>query len=278
MSDYLNNLLARTVSPNVGVRPRVPSIFEPQDSIVRENQPELESDVPAWTTSSALTNKTMPGSHGKIEPATEATPPSGLPQNLKKKFIPVSASMDLASEAETDVNLKPKSMPSPNTDLKQPPIEIELPQAQRSPVVVPVIRPTPAAKENESPVQKPIGPNEFFASAGRNRISNQNAPATPALARRAKNTDAAPVEIVTPPVRPAREANSFSTPVFPRRDAAHLPTNSVSAPSPTIQVTIGRLEVRATAPAANLPRAKTKKEPAMSLDTYLQRRAEGGRR
>jgi hypothetical protein len=55
---------------------------------------------------------------------------------------------------------------------------------------------------------------------------------------------------------------------------------AVAAPAPTIQVTIGRIEVRATAPST--PERKRRPAPAaMSLDEYLDRNGSnyrGGRR
>jgi hypothetical protein len=49
-------------------------------------------------------------------------------------------------------------------------------------------------------------------------------------------------------------------------------------PSPTIHVTIGRVEVRAAAPAAPAPRKTPAQPSAMSLEEYLRQRADGGRR
>jgi hypothetical protein len=46
---------------------------------------------------------------------------------------------------------------------------------------------------------------------------------------------------------------------------------------PTIQVTIGRIEVRAT-PAPAAPPASRRAAPIMSLDEYLRQRSQGGRR
>lgn len=47
---------------------------------------------------------------------------------------------------------------------------------------------------------------------------------------------------------------------------------------PTIQVTIGRVEVRATPPAAPVSRSGRQTPPTMSLDEYLRRRAAGSPR
>jgi hypothetical protein len=68
--------------------------------------------------------------------------------------------------------------------------------------------------------------------------------------------------VVKPFVRPYIEPTDFKRAGQP-------------APTPTIQVTIGRIEVRATSPATppSKPRAAS---PAMSLDEYLRRRKGGG--
>ena len=48
-------------------------------------------------------------------------------------------------------------------------------------------------------------------------------------------------------------------------------------PSPTIQVTIGRVEVRATQPQVSTPKKQRPRPPVMSLDEYLRQRDQGGR-
>lgn len=57
----------------------------------------------------------------------------------------------------------------------------------------------------------------------------------------------------------------------------HAMERSDEAPTPTIQVTIGRIEVRATVAAATPARKTPAKSPAMSLDEYLKQR-NGGQR
>jgi hypothetical protein len=58
----------------------------------------------------------------------------------------------------------------------------------------------------------------------------------------------------------------------PARDAA--PTETAQ----TINVTIGRIEVRATAANESRPRAQQKQTPTTSLDEYLRQRAQGVKR
>jgi hypothetical protein len=71
----------------------------------------------------------------------------------------------------------------------------------------------------------------------------------------------------------------FAASIRPLTPAA--PEFSPSLPpavAPTIHVTIGRVEVRATPPPPAASRAQTKGPSVMSLEEYLGRRAAGGRR
>lgn len=92
-----------------------------------------------------------------------------------------------------------------------------------------------------------------------------------------------PVE--TPTARPARTpepaANVMAQPRVTRLTAAKVSAETAMSEAveaaPVINVTIGRVEVRAThAPAA--PRQPSGSAPPMSLDDYLRRRAGGGSR
>ncbi len=53
-------------------------------------------------------------------------------------------------------------------------------------------------------------------------------------------------------------------------------TQESSAPAPTIQVTIGRIEVRATPPPTARPQTQRSAPSVMSLEEYLNQRAKGG--
>ncbi len=57
---------------------------------------------------------------------------------------------------------------------------------------------------------------------------------------------------------------------------AALTMQEPSTPAPTIQVTIGRIEVRATPPPTPRPQAARSAPSVMSLDDYLNQRAKGG--
>lgn len=74
-----------------------------------------------------------------------------------------------------------------------------------------------------------------------------------------------------PPAAAAAPAKSATARSAASAERAEMP------PAPQIQVTIGRVEVRAVAPTV-APAPRAKRDPGLSLENYLQRRAEGGRR
>lgn len=78
------------------------------------------------------------------------------------------------------------------------------------------------------------------------------------------------------------DARLAASAIVPRDTAIHDIRLHAAAPpvqpAPTIHVTIGRVEVRAAAPAAPAPRKTAAQPPVMSLEDYLRQRADGGRR
>jgi len=60
------------------------------------------------------------------------------------------------------------------------------------------------------------------------------------------------------------------------RGLSQLPPAPKPASAPTINVTIGRVEIRATSPAPTPQRAQPKSANVLSLEDYLRSRASGG--
>ncbi|QSQ27593.1 hypothetical protein JY651_22935 [Pyxidicoccus parkwayensis] len=78
--------------------------------------------------------------------------------------------------------------------------------------------------------------------------------------------------------RPAASPRGPSVPVQAERVVSSpLPTAPESAPTQVVQVTIGRIEVRAATPPAPARPAPARQSSALSLDEYLRRRNGGGR-
>ena len=88
------------------------------------------------------------------------------------------------------------------------------------------------------------------------------APSESALIEEIPASKASPM-VVWPHVVSRMEASTPDTPIAPPA------SNSM----PTVQVTIGRIEVRATPPPAPLPKTRRPTPPVMSLDEYLRQRS-----
>lgn len=132
------------------------------------------------------------------------------------------------------------------------------------------------------------GPREPGSGEPRGRLaassdSHRHVPdATPSLAAAARTPPiTAPAQAEPTLARSAQEPQSRSDVVRPRavrvparaRAPAPAPSRRQRAEPPPVQVTIGRIEVRAVAPAAPVvpPRAPRRPTP-MSLDEYLEQR------
>ncbi len=107
-----------------------------------------------------------------------------------------------------------------------------------------------------------------------NSVTPPPAPQPPAASQSLKPVDSAaapgmPQRVVPQQVRLAPRPLSLP-PVAPAASAR-------PSAAPTIQVTIGRIEVRATPPAPATPRKAPPKPAAMSLEDYLKQRNEGRR-
>ncbi len=85
-----------------------------------------------------------------------------------------------------------------------------------------------------------------------------------------------PVRQTYPPIPGTIVARPETRSYIEAKPPAHFEMPARREPPPTIQVTIGRIEVRATPPAAPSPRTQRPKPPVMSLDEYLRKRAKGG--
>lgn len=91
--------------------------------------------------------------------------------------------------------------------------------------------------------------------------------------------------VATPSVRLIErriEESSINRPAsreVPRQTAAPLSKRlNESSAAPTVNVTIGRLEVRAVTSSAQPARSRAMTTPALSLDEYLRKRRKGGER
>ncbi len=334
MSDYLNNLVARTLETAPLLQPRRLSLFEPvggvwgmeskewgveetgtETAVLPQSQPVMPPPMPA----------VMPQPESLVAPmhppvVTAAPPPTA--------FFHQPAASQPASTPPAPVQRKPSppAQPARPTEkptitnhttvlekkvvqqtieqqivkppaVSAPPGTAELPRRPAQPAVTspelaadttavapalappatppPPIKPMPPVVEKrplataptKATNQEPLRPATSPAPNGAQRNGQPPAPAQP------------PQQTAPPLTVP--KAHPAVAPPFPSRPArweqSATSRQEVAAPAPTIEVHIGRIEVRATPPP---PPANQKSRPQpklTSLDDYLRQRNGGDR-
>ncbi len=139
---------------------------------------------------------------------------------------------------------------------------------------------------------EPSQPDASTAEPSRHRFSASGEPLadtnSSAAASAASGLTNIPVDESSARLIPTSQLSAITAAVVPSSSlvssigqAAANVTREITEPSqtaPTIQVTIGRIEVRATPPPVSSQLKSSPKPPVMSLDEYLRQRAQGGNR
>ncbi|MCX6922910.1 MAG: hypothetical protein NT154_06830 [Verrucomicrobia bacterium] len=257
MSDHLSHLAERAGSAPAGVRPALPSRFEPVKaggaftslSTARITDPlfETEHDLPpsgeasekgqsvhdrTASIQSILATAFTPATPVKGEPATERTS-----ADLVRSPAAEPAMRAFAAESQAVVE------PTAESPHKQPAVWPRTTQpaelTQRQPIV-----------GDAKPASHPP------ASAERTPATHRAAP------------------LLIPAIAPIPRA-ALASRESARAETAFV-TDADSSPAPTIHVTIGRVEVRAIMPAAQFTPPPARSAPKLSLDDYLRSRNGAG--
>lgn len=299
MSDFLADLIDRARDSGTGLQRRRPSLFEPPVFEPPVDAPGLDGRL-----SRPRPDRTLNEDDGVAEAWTvEAEPPSPpavvAPRRTTLRRSPSrtarNRSPESTSAAMPDVegSIEPAGGPRldggsvPSAELPAAKVTAT-PRAARSlqtvveepgtrPPQQPSARPTreasvrngvpPVARPELAPVVPSTGRPAVRSDRSRQAAANEEAPAR----RDAKTTVTATAVVLRPPM-----------PVLPRPDArrSERPAPAIGRETPpaspaTIQVTIGRIEVRAT-PAPDSPaRSSRATTPALSLEDYLRQRSGG---
>jgi hypothetical protein len=288
VSDFLSRLLGRAVHGAPVLRPRPLSLFEsPRGTPVARG-----GGAPEWPAEQ----------HTFADPPQDgAPPPSPIARAALSAAAPVAISppepaAEVPAVAPTPVSRQISSAPRSFSPVVSQPIGPAPPDSRSA---------TSAGASVESPpVGRRVRRKDVRGSARRAdtgadadaearreppravpAIARSIAPAAPAavLAQspRAPVTASGdgPARKTQPVARPAPSRSERPSPRAQRRLAAAPPPRpNVGHTSPTVQVTIGRLEVRATRPAAAPERrAGAPAGPKLGLDEYLRSRGEGQR-
>ena len=262
MSDYLGNLAARSLDPAGGtVRPRLASWFEAVPSAF----PALQTEP---TAAPAFFEETV---EERLAPAPEPVRrPARSRRRTRRAEVVEEEGMEVAGMVKPAAILPPQGGVVRRGGIPfeaSPPGPIGATLGSERP------HPRPSSPRPSSPVPfQPPSPGEEGDQQDRsNRVPLSRGgewkgagegTGVRALGRGASEAKLAPMPLLQPRVTVAEPAPS---PV--RREAP--------PPAPTIQVTIGRIEVRAT-PAAKAPVVeRPASKPAVDLEEYLRQRSRG---
>lgn len=266
MSDFLELLASQISGRQAAIRPRLPARFDPVSGF--GGGPQLPVEVGAesesWPADSSA-RRTLQPSPGVPEPS-----PPGEP---------------MATSVASRTHASP--LPPRTDDSKRPPF------GEPSAVTADAVsRATPRDSQHDPPTAGPgreLAIERDIASAANPVERMPNAPVTsaaPIVTQRAVAykmvTETAPVPVArdgvprTPavPNRPPEVSISTERPAGETASAKDAPASELV--TPTVVVTIGRVEVRAVPPAApSQPMSSRPQAPRMTLDDYLKRM--GGR-
>ncbi|MBO9647935.1 MAG: hypothetical protein J7605_05440 [Variovorax sp.] len=251
MTGYLDRLAARLVEPRSHIRPRPVSRFEAVDAPTAVT---TEADALPAPTERAPLRAAIDRRDGVRDVASETPSPAKVIQTPGEPHAAPVANVVRSVPSALDTSTteaRQGHAPLRRTPLVPVPETVETPElhppASRSaiPTALPtLVHPAPTAKET-------VGPPTI-----EERISPWRAeqPAEPAI--EARVVTQAPQPLATPRQRDKPEAQVDDSPSV-------------------VQVTIGRLEVRAPEPPRRPAAKPMRAAPRMSLQDYLQRRSEG---
>ena len=305
MSDYLHHLVARTLSPEPGVRPKLRSAFEPAPlhagfavSADSESETLVESISSAREPSPApvpliisapferIPSQESPNVAPEESPGRdEPPPPTDRPPSIKLNVLRPVIDAPTGSIHE---NRRAISTPSATSRPDSIPMPHRLRTAPTSDMVLPAVAVVPHQRvESGEPRSERIGLNAIRSVAPAAlglSPSPSVAPVLPPSPSVVSTTDTprpAARAIRTQTVEPEkRRSERFAVaairPATPPAPAFSASLPPAATPPPSIHVTIGRVEIRAVttfAPSARTTLPAT--SPKLSLDDYLKQRNGG---
>jgi hypothetical protein len=264
MNDFLAHIVRRSQHPDLSLRPRATSLFEP----------EAPFAPPATPAVSDFAERERDEHHVVVRTERPSTPALQAPgQDRPREGAPPAMHEEGRGARVPDVGLARPEQPNPRLPSapREQPAAVAPPRRDSAPQPRTSRRDEGSAKELPKPAEQPA----FDAAPGRpvpaptpgpERASTAGAPAQRVSLR---------MPLQREPVWPGPlviAAMQRADPV-PRRVSGA----ATSQPEPAIQVSIGRVEVRAV-PAERTGPRQERPSPVMSLEDYLAGRGGRGRR
>jgi hypothetical protein len=267
MSDFLSSLAARALNAAATVRPRLASRFEPTPfarPLASEGPFEMEAEHPAIAAPPVTIPRTpLADTLGRTPAASRhelVSPPPDTPEPRRLSAPEPAPSSSLGA---------PPALPVAAVALPPRPGTTAPPSATVSRLVPAGSEPDAAPRRSGASLPAPISePTPTRRPALLSGLREQAAPPPlPPERTPHRGSDSPP-----PPQRPAlaRVSAASLQPAVVRRE-------EVRETSPVIQVTIGRIEVRAVVSTSPPPPAPVPRRPTTSLEDYLRTRDREGR-
>jgi len=277
MSDYLGALISRAYDALDVVRPRPVSRFERQS-------PELES-VPRGGAVALVAREpdSITGARGL--PVGIASPDPGVAEH-RQRATAVAAPGEVSAFFPHDDALRVRRLqttesPVPRVTTTTPaPLSPRASDAGVKQASTPQPERIEAGPAATTPMrQTRIQPIRREVIVERQAEPGKVRPPTPSQPSHATTLAVLPAAGLPHPIpnSPPRPIESAAV-IEPRLAAQASQRSAPPSEPPAIHVTIGRIEIRATSPAASPVRRQHREPSVMSLDEYLKQRARGGPR
>jgi hypothetical protein len=310
MSSYLKNLVARHLGRSNPVQPRLASIYEPLPNTTAVPHAQHEATRALDSESPVELHRTVerPERLRSVPTSIEVHPPADSSsdeapmtvwrgeQRAPSPHLPTTKPRLMADESRTPISAEP-GLPKLKTS---PPTQTH-PQATAPQLRAGAVAPqTPVLKDNVSPDLVRQYSSEPGQTVLLSNDRSESRPQSVAQTTQQETIVASPVDStkrgiavetrVAGPVDSTRRGVAVETSVagpvesqrvthssspLPRvASSSWLPHPIAALPEPTINVTIGRVEVRAMLPPPT-PRKQASAPQLMGLDEYLRKRARG---
>jgi hypothetical protein len=294
MSDYLSRALDRESPGTPGVRPALPSVFEPDNAST--SIAPLEMETPIGDDPSRKTRDTHHETGAEIPPARQPVvtlpgrPPVAPVDAIRAEAAVPPEPPRKRKEPTKETLVRAGHTPVAPLIVAALPAEPLLPKEQQMPgpaAAKPIVRPrveTPAGPSRAmaaKPIVRPA-PESLPSAPGAAPVTAERGPTAPpaGLARETAAPESGPRPAMAPapePVAPALPAVPRVFPAPPRaKPARNFPVGrNAAAASRPVHITIGRIEVRAVHPSPEPVPQRPAPAPAsakISLDDYLRRR------
>ena len=298
MSNFLTHLIAREQQALPAVKPRPIARFESallaqgaELVTVTDWRSALETDSDTQTV--AMTPAALPpalprasAGHPPIRDTSPTSPVANAiaPQTtLERSPVADAITPSSASGPPPAPPVSPLASPHRPLSRAESSADVAQPEAERSPFTIPTSAPS-NADQQASAQAAPLPPPPSVQSQARGAAAAGEVEIQ-IIDRQTIERSILPPEPIAVPtpkaITPAMEHGARSA-VRPRvalaRDQAEQRaafTPPAPAPAPTINVTIGRIEIKASPPARSPRRSPPATTPVMTLETYLQQRTGG---